>query len=358
MIRILDRLVIRSFLRLFLIFVIGAPLLFILGDVTDNLDRYLQRGLSLTQIGTGYLYFFPRFMLWSFPIAGLLAAIFTIYPMTIHREVMAVKAGGISFYRLILPLLLLGVGFTGVGLALSQAVPRTNQIAAEILGERESRQEWRSNFVYITDAGESLAARRLTASDNTMIGVTLQNISRDDERPTLHVLASRARWDPEEEVWTFHDAWVREVSPDGTEVARNVPEYHPEHLHEAPEDLLETVRDEEEMTYLELRTLGDRILRSGGDPGRVLTKREQQLAIPVATLIIILFGAPLATSSRRGGTAYGIGIALATTILYLMLFRVSGAMGYAGTLHPFLAAWLPNLAFLVAGLVLLWRVRT
>jgi lipopolysaccharide export system permease protein len=357
--RVLDRLVIRTFLRLFIIFVLGAPLLFILGDVTDNLDRYLERGLTLAEVGTGYLYFFPRFMLWSFPIAALLATVFTIYPMTIHREIMAAKAGGISFYRLITPLILLGVVFTGIALALSQLVPRTNQIAAEVLGERERRQEWRSNFVYITDAGESLSARRLTSSDSTMLGVTLQNISRNEDEPTVHVLAPRARWSSENGgAWTFENAWVRQVWPDGREEASRHPQYVPERLSEAPVDLLETVRDEEEMTYAELQTLADRILRSGGDPGRVLTKREQQLAIPVATLVIILFGAPLSTSSRRGGAAYGIGVSLATTILYLMLFRVSGAMGYAGTLSPFLAAWLPNLAFFLGGILLLWRVRT
>lgn len=356
--RILDRLVVRTFLRLFLIFVLAAPLLFILGDVTDNLDRYLERDLSIGTMSVGYLYFFPRFMLWSFPIAALLATVFTIYPMTTHREIMAAKAGGISFYRLIFPLLLVGMAFTGIGLVLSQLVPAANQRAAEVLGERERRQEWRSNFVYITDAGESLAARRLTSSDGTMLGVTLQNFPRNGGDPTLHVLADRAVWDAEEGHWTFMNAWVRHIYPDGTEDANQVDEYRPEHFSEAPEDLLETVRDEEEMTYAELRTLADRILRSGGDPGRVLTKREQQLAIPVATLVIILFGAPLSTSSRRGGTAYGVGISLATTILYLMLFRVAAAMGYAGTLSPLVAAWLPNLLFLVGGLFLLTRVRT
>jgi lipopolysaccharide export system permease protein len=89
-----------------------------------------------------------------------------------------------------------------------------------------------------------------------------------------------------------------------------------------------------------------------------LVKREQRLAIPVATLVIILFGAPLATSSKRGGAAYGIGISLATTILYLILFRVAGALGYAGTLDPLLAAWLPNALFFVAGLILMAKVRT
>ncbi len=355
--RILDRLVTFTFLKLFVVFVVGAPLLFILVDATDNLDRYLDRGLTLSEVGMGYVYLFPRFFLWAFPVAALLASVFTIYPMTIHREVMAAKAGGVSFYRLILPMVVAGFFLTGIGVALSQVVPRSNQAAAEALGERERRQEWRANFVYITDAGESLSARRLTTSDGRMQGVTLQRISRNADDPTRHILANEAVWD-EEEGWIFRDGWLREVYPDGREQASSFDEYTPETLAEAPTDLLDTVRDEDEMTYAELGTLADRILRSGGDPNRVLTKREQQFAIPIATFIIILFGAPLATSSRRGGTAYGIGISLATTILYMMLFRVSGAMGYAGTLPAVAAAWLPNALFLLGAIVLLARVRT
>ncbi len=356
--KILDRLVTFTFLKLFAVFVVGAPLLFILVDATDNLDRYLDRGLTLAEVGVGYVYLFPRFFLWAFPVAALLASVFTIYPMTTHREIMAAKAGGISFYRLILPMVVAGFFLTGAGVALSQVVPRSNQAAAEALGERERRQEWRANFVYITDAGESLSARRLTTADGRMQGVTLQQISRNADDPTRHILANQAVWNEEDEGWTFHDGWVREVYPDGREHASRFDEYAAETLSEAPTDLLDTVRDEDEMTYAELGTLADRILRSGGDPNRVLTKREQQFAIPMATFIIILFGAPLATSSRRGGTAYGIGVSLATTILYMMLFRVSGAMGYAGTLPAVAAAWLPNAFFLVGAIVLLIRVRT
>jgi lipopolysaccharide export system permease protein len=86
--------------------------------------------------------------------------------------------------------------------------------------------------------------------------------------------------------------------------------------------------------------------------------RQEKLAIPVATLVIILFGAPLATSTKRGGTAYGIGVALLSTILYMLLFRVSGAFGETGALDPITSAWLPNAIFLAAGIVLLARVRT
>ena len=87
-------------------------------------------------------------------------------------------------------------------------------------------------------------------------------------------------------------------------------------------------------------------------------EREQKLVIPVATLIIILFGAPLGTSSKRGGTAYGIGVSLISTMLLILFLKISGALGSAGALPPLVAAWTPNIIFLAAGIALLTKVRT
>jgi lipopolysaccharide export system permease protein len=82
------------------------------------------------------------------------------------------------------------------------------------------------------------------------------------------------------------------------------------------------------------------------------------LAIPVTCLIIALFGAPLATSSQRGGAAYGIAVSLATTILFLVLIQLTKAIGGKGLMPPDIAAWVPNLACGLFALVLLARVRT
>ncbi len=357
MFRILDRLVAKTFLRLFLLFVLGAPLLFILGDATEKLNSFMDRGLPLEQVLLSYLYQYPQFIFWSFPIAALLAAVFTIQPMTVHREVMAAKAGGISFHRLVAPIFILGFILTGVGLALSEIVPHTNTRSAELRGDRERRQAWRSNAVYITDQGESLAYRRLTATDGRMVGVVLFRQARDPGEPAVHIVADEARW-TEDDGWMLWNGYVRELDAGGEERFQRFQEMAYERLTEHPDDLVDTVRDEDEMTRGQLSALADRVTRSGGDPGRLEVKREQRLAIPVATLVIILFGAPLATSSKRGGAAFGIGLSLATTILYLVLFRVSGAFGYAGILDPMLAAWLPNVAFLLAGMLLLLRTRT
>jgi lipopolysaccharide export system permease protein len=355
--RILDRLIMRSFLRLFLLFVLGAPLLFILGDATEKLENYMDRGIPLGQVLLSYAYQYPQFVFWSFPIAALLAVVFTIQPMTVHREVMAAKAGGISFHRLILPIFAMGILLTGAGLWLSEVIPHTNTRSAELRGDRQARQAWLSNFVYITDEGESLSARRLTVADGVMTGVVLLREPTRNGGPLTHIMAREAGW-TEADGWTLRDGYIRELDETGEERMERFGEMPYERLRERPDDLVETVLDEDEMTREQLAVLAARVVRSGGDPGRMEVKREQRLAIPVATLVILLFGAPLATSSKRGGAAFGIGLSLATTILYLVLFRVSGALGYAGLLDPWLAAWLPNLAFLGAGLLLMIRVRT
>ena len=355
--RILDRLVVRSFLRLFLLFVFTAPLLFIVGDITENLDRYLGQGMTLGDTALSYVYEYPKFLSWAFPFASLLAAVFTIHPMTAHREVMAAKAGGISFHRLAAPLLPVGLVLTAAGLGLAELAPRATRIAGDLRGDRPIGQAWRNDFVYVTDSGQSLSVRRLTVDDGRMIGVSLQELPRDPEAPVRHIQAGSARfWSGEG--WLFQDGYSREVHADSTEVTVGFEMALIRSLTERPEDLLEMVRDEDEMTYADLRDFGDRLLRSGGDVGRTRTKMEERVAVPAATLVIILFAAPLATSFRRGGTAFGVGVSLATAIVYMVLLRISENLGYAGVLDPQVAAWLPNAFFLVIGLLLIRWVRT
>jgi lipopolysaccharide export LptBFGC system permease protein LptF len=113
MVRILDRLVFWTFLRLFVLVVAAAQPLFIIGDVGENLDDYIDRGLTGAEVVQSYIYMVPLFIQWTFPLGALLGTVFTVHRMTAHREVVAAKAGGISFHRLFFPLLVAGVGLTG-----------------------------------------------------------------------------------------------------------------------------------------------------------------------------------------------------------------------------------------------------
>ena len=355
MIRTLDRMVAMTFVRIFSFFVLSVPIMFILGDQSAKQGRYMDRGLTMPDIVLGYFFEYPKFVLWSFPVAALVGTVFTIHSMTVNREIQAAKAGGISFHRLIVPLWPIGVVLTIGAFLLGMVVTVTNRRAAEAFGEIEIRRDWRNEFVFQTENDETLGVRQLSVSNATMGGVLLQSL--DEDGSLRHVWASEGVY-TEEEGWTLREGYLRVVRPDGRETSFSFDRHRRPGLTPTPDDLLQDPPDDEEMTYEELGRQAAAVYRSGGDPKKLLVGREQKLAIPAATLVIMLFGAPLATTVKKGGAAFGVGVSLGSTLVYILLLRLFGAIGIAGGLPPIWAAWTPNLMFLLVGVVLLTRVRT
>lgn len=356
--RILDRYVAGEFLRLFLLFVMSAPVLFILGDLTDRLDDYFRAGLTGRQIAIGYLYDLPLFILYSFPIAALIATIFTINSMTRNSEVAAAKAGGVSFHRMLVPLAVLGIVLTFGALGLSELVPIATRAKAELQGGSSNRRTTRSDFVYRSREGYLYTIQRLNRQEGRLSGISVERPGNEPETPSLHIVAEEAVYEPESRTWTLHNGYARLLLGRGSESSFRFDELLTPEFDESPERLLAVPKEPEEMGYKELGEFIEAIERSGGRAAELTVERAQKLAIPVATLIIILFAAPLANQAPRGGAAYGVGISLAVTIFYLMLFKVAGAAGESGVMAPVLAAWLPNGLFAVAAVGLLARVRT
>lgn len=356
--RILDRYVAAYFLRIFFLFVLAAPLLFVLFDVTDNLDRHLEAGLGWRQIAVGYVYLLPTFVLWAFPVAALIATIFTVNGMTRHSEVAAAKAGGVSFWRLFIVLPLLGVLLTIGALALAELVPVTTRLRAEIMGVKSRMRGSRTNFAFQGEGGRVLVVQRLDAENGILHTPRVEQEGDGDRHPTIHMVAETGTFVPDEGGWVLEDGFLRFLYAGGIERALQFRRLRAHGLDQTPDQLLAQPKDPEEMRYAELERFIRIIERAGADPKKLKVELGQKIAIPVATLIIILFAAPLATAAPRSGAAYGVGISLGITIVYLMLFRVAGALGAGGTLPPMAAAWLPNAMFLLAGVVLTTKVRT
>ena len=369
--RLLDRLIATSFLRIFVAFVAAVPLLFLVGDLTENIDEYLDRGLPMVEVFRAYGFQILQFVFWSFPMATLIAAVFTVHAMSVHREIVAAKAGGISFHRLVVPALALGVALSGMSFYISDIVPRANRAAFDILEERNFSRDWRINFVYQTEEGHSVSVRRLTVNAQELQDVVLEHRPATAEAgtgPTLHAVADRAYFD-DESGWTFSDGYMRRLLPDSREQTYRFGTMKTRGFSERPDELLEASRTGNRMTDAQndrlaqmTRTDIDRqvgiIERSGGDASEYLVEREQRTALAMATFIMVLFGLPLGTSSQRGSAAYGVGVSIASITIYLILFRVLGAAAGAGVLSPTIAAWTPNALFLAMGAVLLARVRT
>jgi len=357
--RLLDRYVGEQFLRIFAVCVLGVPFLFIVIDLTDNIDHFIDAGATRGQVAMHYVYQFPYQSLLAFPIAALLASVFTVSAMTRRFETTAIKAGGISFFRMTAPMLVLATLLSGVALALTELIPITNRRYDEVLQREEARsQTLRMSFVYRANNGFVYKIRRLDTREGRMDDVQVDREGTGVEFPTMNITSNVARWDSISGRWLMNFGWLRRFPAVDVEHAYKFSKLHLRDFDETPIELRAPPKDVDEMRYAELGRFIDAIERSGGTPRDLETARAQRLAFPFACLVIVLFGMPLAHSNRRGGAPLSIGIALATTVIFLIFQRIAEAMGAGGLMRPDLAAWLPNGVFLVAGLVLYAKVRT
>lgn len=355
--RILDRYVAGLYLKVFLICVLGAPFMFLILKLTDDLDKYLNRGLSFDQIMLAYLYDFPYQMALSLPVASLFGAVFTVALMSRHFEITAAKASGVSFYRIIAPLVVLGAVLSVAGLGLAELVPVTNRLRAEALGERSSSARGiRTRFVYGADGGRAYTIRRLVASDGAIEQLAIDREGTGLDYPTYRIHSPVAQWS--DSTWMLLGGFLHYYPGRDRTVTFAFDTLQQRDFSETPEQLLAEPKDPEEMDFAELGRFIESIQRSGGDARNLVVERHLKIAFPIACLIVVLFGSALGMGTGQRGPAMGIGIALATVLLYLISVRITQGMGAGGVLPPALAAWLPNLLFLVVGVTLVARTRT
>ena len=130
--RPLDRYVFSDFWKIFTMTALGFPVLIVIIDLTDNLDKYLNRQLPRSQIALSYLYFIPDSMFLVMPAAVLFATVFSIGALTRHSEITAAKASGISFYRLTRSIYFGAVFAAALAVGLGELVPITNGKRAEL----------------------------------------------------------------------------------------------------------------------------------------------------------------------------------------------------------------------------------
>jgi lipopolysaccharide export LptBFGC system permease protein LptF len=129
----------------------------------------------------------------------------------------------------------------------------------------------------------------------------------------------------------------------------------------APEDWKAFTRERKEpqqMTYAELREYASEVRATGFEAARLLVDLSGKIAFPLASLVMTVLAIPFAFSMGKKGTLAGIGLSIILAACYWGAFSVLRSLGYTGVLTPFLAAWGANLVFGLAGVFLLFRLRT
>jgi len=359
LLRPLDRYVLAEFWKIYVMTALGFPVLLIIIDLTDNLDKYLNRQLPRSQIALSYLYFIPDSMFLVMPAAVLFATVFSIGALTRHSEITAAKASGISFHRLTLPIYLGAIVASVLAVALGELVPITNARRAELLEDKKFQVgSDRYNFAFAGERGRVYKIGSLSAEKGKLEGLEIERKGNGEDYPTYVLTADLAAWKAPRG-WTLTKGVMHVIPSDTTaDITFAFDSVHDRSMREAPTELIATPRAPQEMGYRQLSRYIAALERSGGDANELRVERALKLAVPITCIIIALFGAPLATSTQRGGAAYGIGVSLATTVIFLMLIQLTKAVGGKGIVTPEVAAWVPNAVFALLGTVMLGRVRT
>lgn len=354
----LDRYVLNEFWKVLAATALGFPLLVIIIDVSEKLDNYLARDLTPAQIATAYLFGIPETMFLVLPASVLFATVFTVGSFTRHSEITAAKASGISFHRFIRPIFFGAVFATFVGLALSELVPPLNARRLEILKEKAVRSAaQRSNFAYAADEGRVYKIGYADVNSASMQRVEIERRGTGPDFPSYVISAEEGKY-RDGEGWRLTKGYLHLMPDSLSSLSIQFDSLQDRLLSERPENLMANPKAPAEMGYRDLGRFIAAMERSGADVKKLRVERMLKIAIPVTCVVIMLIGAPLATSTQRGGTAYGVAISLATTVIFLILLQLTQAIGAGGLVQPELAAWLPGILFTGIGTYLLIKVRT
>jgi lipopolysaccharide export system permease protein len=351
---ILSRYIAREFLKLFFLWVISFFLIFFVVELFERINVVIVNKAPAYLLLEYFLYYTLYYFLpQALPFATLLAALITLGVLARNNEIVAMKAHGVSTYRIMLPLLVLAALITALIFAGNETiVPYAARKATYIWSVKIKGEEERAFFELnkIWYRGEDVIynIRLLDPKKDILKGVTIYYF---DEAFNLRqrVDAREARWNGNE--WTFCEVTMRNFLPEG-EVVRETYDEKDIPIPEKPEDFKKGMRNPQEMTYRELKEYVEKLKSDGYDPTRYVVDLHTKVAFPFLTFIMVLIGSPLALAAsqgRGGGIAQGVGLSIVIGFVYWLVFAISVAMGQAGTLPPLIAAWAPNVFFGLAG---------
>jgi len=356
---ILDRYVLRSWIRIFLLTAVGFPVVSVLIKITDEMRKLLGKGLTVPEILHSYVYVLPEEIAMVMPASVFFATVFTLGAMSRNAEIIAAQAGGMSFHRLARPIFAAAAAAAVLAFAVGELSVTASSKSLELQNPSKARKTtYRYNFVYRADGEWIYTVRTLDVVNQVLRDPVFLRKGNGPAYPGLAISADSATYDSTTAAWRIWGGASRIIFDGLTQPVFTAREMQFRALTQSPSQLLAASKAPAEMRYRELGEYIEALRRTGNDVNKLRVEHALKIAVPVTCLIIALFGAPLSLSSPRAGAAFGIAISLATTVLFLLIINLAKAVASGGVIDPLVAAWAPNVLFLGAAAVLLRRVRT
>ncbi len=359
--KIIDKYILKQFILTTIFGLFTFMMIFLIIDLMENLDDFLDSNVGNAVIVQYYIAFLPEIIKLMTPVAVLLASLFTTGKLASNNELTAMKAGGLSIYRYMFPLLAVAFFISCISVYFNGwVVPLANQqkLAIERIYLHKNLESSARTNIYLQDGNRRIVY--ISYFDGNSNGGTRVSVQEFSDT-SLITIAQRwdglqMLWDSTSGKWTMKLGRHRIVTKEG-ELMTTFDSYTLDRLTFTPKDIVKKVERPEEMNYTELREFIVRQQQSGNDAARWMVDYHNKVAFPFASVIVVLFGIPFSFGKRKGGIALQVGISAAVVFIYMVFMKISNVFGYNGDLNPLLTAWLANIIFFTAGVINILRVN-
>lgn len=341
-------------------------LIFILVDLFENLDKFIDNNLNIEAILKYYIYFIPEILKLITPVAMLLATLFTISRFNTYSEMTAINSSGISLLRISVPLLIFGLLITLFSIYFNGwIVPKSNSLKLNF-----ERTYLKKNIIpgtvqnlHIQDSDSRiLVIGSYNESDKSGVNVSYQIFDKSDPSMLLSRYdIKKMIWDSIKSDWRLMNIIKREFDTSNTEelntmdtlFASEIPEI--QKIYITPSQIIRKQMKPDEIMLPDLKEFIDTMEESGQTVVRAKVDYYSKISFPFANIITILFGISYNSHKRKGSAALQFGISILITFIYLGFIKISQTFGYNGDFNPLLTAWLANIVFFLISLGILFR---
>ena len=366
--RILDEYVIREFLNVFFLVLAGFVLLMLVFTFFELIGDILRNHISLTTVGDYLLNLTPSMLYTIAPLAVLIGVLVTFGVLNRNSEVVAMKATGISLYRLVVPIVsisaILAVSlFLFDEYYLPQANRRQEALRSTIKGRPpqtflQPERKWMMGEPRPGEASRMFYYQFFDANTNGFANLSVFEFDRSSFAITRRIFASRAFWNESTHSWTFENGWERDFSGATETNYRQFKFASFPEIHEEPSYFTKETRQSQEMSFGQLTRYIRDLRQSGFDTMRLRVALWHKLAYPLVSIVMAVLAIPFALSMGRRGSLTGIAVAISVALAYWVIDGLFGAMGDVNYLPAALAAWSPDILFGLTGGYFLLRTPT
>lgn len=336
---------------------IGTDLLF------DLIEYYTDYGVKVLTLVQLFFLNLPAIAVLTLPMATLLGTILAFSRLSADSEITALRAGGISIYRLVMPAIAVGLVMTLLTIGVNEfVVPKANYLNEQIVWEFKHgfrKPASQNNLLLPSTDGQGrpdffLYAGKFDGDTGIMEDVIFQDFQ--EGRPVQLIEAEEAVW-KDDGGWIFVNGRIIHLEAGERIPALTFAEYENIPLSYKPTQISKLNKTIDEMNIRELKGRIELEASQGKNINGLIVSLQQRIAIPFANIIFALLAAVLGILPQRsGGSATGMGISIIVIFVYYSLLTIGNALGEEGTISPVLGAWLQNIVFLGIGGIMLYRI--